>query len=267
MKRELSKQITQDQLAALSQAMPVEPGFKKIILPRLGFYSQDQIEGKGKNMKVTTEAGTFYFENQSEEVDENGKKIWAREEIGSSVEGIILFQRKQLKLYDEKTEKYTNSPIYDSEEEIVPLFCDKKEIKRGKPAELKESYKYTDKNGKTKSALEENRILYILIDEKLYQLNLRGSSMYSFFTYQRKTLVPSVVTKITSEPKEKGEINWNQMIFTAERQITETEAEKVISIINDTKLAIIQEKGNFKSDDQLENYGKDVEIVADEIDL
>lgn len=244
-KKELMVPLSEESLAILRESYPVEQGFNRILLPRLGMISQDKTEGKGKAMKVVAEAGTFFIEKQTEELDEEGKKKWDRTELGTEIEAIIIYQRKQLRLYDEATEQYTSSPIYDTDEDVIPLFCDKKEIARGTPQELKAKYQYTGDDGKTRSKLEDNRILYVMYDTDVYQLNLRGSSMYSFLTYARKTMPPSVLTKFSSEAKEKGSIQWNQMIFEPVRPISEDEAQKVIPIVNDIKMGIAAEKAYY----------------------
>ncbi len=242
---------SEEALAQLRQEYPVEIGFNRALLPRFGLVSQDQTEGKGKNMKVVTEAGTFFIEVQSEEEEEyqdaEGKtqkrKSWERTELGTETEGIILFQRKQLKYYDESTEKYTSSPVYDTDDEVIPLFLDKKEIERGTPAQLKALYPGTHKvTGKAISLLEDNRILYVLIDETVYQLNLRGSSMYSFLTWSRKVLPPSLLTKFSSEAKEKGSIVWNQMTFEAVRGLSQDEINVVLEKVGEIKQGIAAEK-------------------------
>ena len=265
----VSTQVNSETIELLKNSFPVEQGFNKIFLPRLGFYSQDQIEGKGKSMKVVTEAGTFYTDLQSDEVDENGKKTWVKTELGNKIDIQILFQRKQLKMYDEATELYTSSPIYDTDEEVIPLWCERKEVSRGTVSELKKKYQYTDKTGKVKSALEDNKILYVLYNGEMYQMNLRGSSMWSFQTYTRKVVAPAYITTVTSEACEKGEIQWNKMIFTASRPLNQDEADDAVSKISDIKLAIQAEKGNYQSTehkkDDLDNYGK--EIVADDIEI
>lgn len=247
MSQEIINAPSPEALAALSNAFPTDPGFTRILLPRLTFVSQDKTEGKGKNMKVIMEAGTFLEERETAELDEAGKKKWSKTELGLGIEGIILYQRKQLRYYDEATEEYTSSPIFDNDEEIVPLFTNKKEIARGTPAELKAKYQYTDKDDKVKSRLEENRILYILKNDELFQLNLRGSSMYSFLGYARKTLVPSVVTAMASEPKEKGSIEWNQMTFTPVRTLNEDEIRIVLMRMDEIRESVNAEKAYFAS--------------------
>lgn len=235
-------------LAELRDSFPVEMGFTRVQLPRLGMYAQDQVEGKGKNMKVITEAGTFYVDRQTDEEDEDGKKVWEKEEIGTEVEGIIFFQRKQLRYYDEKSETYTSSSVYDTEDEVIPLFTGKSEIARGTPAELKARPEYQfEKDGKVKSKLEDNRILYVLKHGEVFQMNLRGSSMYSWMTYARKVLPPAVLTVMNSEAKEKGSIAWNQMTFTDERKLNAKEVAEVQEKLNEVKDAVREEKAFYAS--------------------
>lgn len=264
--KEVSSQVNEEVLAELRASYPSEPSALRIILPRIGMYSQDKTEGKGKAMKVIAEAGVFYTERQTDEVNEDtGKKIWDKEEIGTKFEGIILYQRKQLRHYDENNDKYTSSPVYDTDDEIVPLFCDKKEVDRGTPAELKSrpEYQYV-KDGKTKSKLEDNRILYIMYKENMYQMNLRGSSMYSYMTYARSVIPSTVVTKFGSEAKEKGTIAWNQMTFTIARDLDAEELQEVLTTVQKLKNTIAVEKQQYsdvkkieKSDDELDKLALD----------
>lgn len=244
--KEVALVASDKELATVGAEFPSEPQFSRVLLPRLGLISQDKTEGKGKAMKVVAEAGTFYIEKQTEETDEDGKKIWEREEIGTNLEAIILYQRKQLRMYDEKTEKYTSSPVYDSEEEIIPIFCDKQEVGKGTPAQLQAKYLYTPKGSdKQKSALEANRIVYVLYQGEVFQLNLRGTSMYSYLSYARKVTPNTVVTKFDSIAKENGDIAWNQMIFEALRKLSPQEVKDVRKAIEEIKQGISQEKGFF----------------------
>ncbi len=259
--KEITTVMSEDTLAMLEESYPVEQGNTRISLPRLGMMSQDKMEGKGKSMVVVAEAGTFFTEKQSDEEDETGKKLWEREELGDSIEAIILFQRKQLKSYDESTEEYTSSPVYDSDDEVIPLWLNKKEVARNTPVELKKMYQYTDKEGKVKSSLEDNRILYVQYQGDVYQMNLRGSSMYSFLTYAKKTLPPSVLTTLSSEPKEKGTISWNQMTFTAKRKLTEAEAQEIVAKVVEIKQTIAAEKSQYKKVDEVDR--KNAEVMAE----
>lgn len=244
--KELVSAPSADVSQALAAGFPQDLGFTRIQLPRLSLVSQDKTEGKGKAMKVIQEAGTFLKEYQTEELDESGKKIWAKDEIGTEIEATIVFQRKQLKFYDESTEDFTSSTIFDNNEEIIPLFCNKAEIARGTVAELKAKYNYVDKDGKTKSRLEDNKILYVLYKGEIYQMSLRGSSMYSCKTYLKETPNPTIfLTKFSSEAMEKGQIAWNKMTFTNIRQLTAEEAELVLEKQTEIRESIAQEKAYF----------------------
>ncbi len=247
--KELALAPSEDALALLKQNFPQTGGFTRVLLPRITFKSQDVFEGKGKDKKVVIEAGTFFLERETEEVDEHGKKVWEKTEVGDSIEGNIIYVRKQLRMYDEQTEEYTSSPIFDTSEDVVPLFCNKKEVARGTSKELKAKYMFEGKDGKKRSALEDNSILYVIMDGEMFQLNLRGSSMYSFLSYARTTLPPAVLTKFTSEANENGGIEWNKMIFTAVRAINGEEAKMILEKQAEIKDAVAQEKAFFADAD------------------
>jgi len=250
----LMSKVDQEALAALKADYPTEATFNRTILPRLALASQDVTEGEGKKMKVITEAGTFFTEEEGEEENEEGKKIWEKNEIGTSIEGVILFQRKQLRYYDQENEEYTSSSVYDSDDQIIPLFKDKKEVARGTPKELKalKKFKFIGEDGKVKSKLEDNRILYVLYKEKVFQLNLRGTSMYAYMTYtrdlQKKGLVPpAVLTAFSSEAKQKGKIKWNQMTFEMKRTLNTKEIQEAVKHVQEVKAAVTAEKEFYAS--------------------
>ncbi len=258
----LVSQPSEQALAELKSQFPQEQGFVRSLLPRLGMISQDKTEGKGKAMKVVSEAGTFFIEKQTDEKDENDKNIWEREELGNSIEATIIYQRKQLRYYNEATEQYTSSPVYDEDTDIVPLFCDKKEVARGTPADLKAMATFAfEKDGKVKSKLEDNRILYVLYEGEVYQMNLRGSSMYSYMSYGRTVSpsMPAVLTAMNSESKEKGSIAWNQMTFTKVRDLNGEEVDIVLEKVREIREAIVAEKQYYakpaEKKDDLEDFG------------
>lgn len=262
MSKELTTKLSAEQMEMLENSYPVESTFNRILLPRLGMVSQDVTEGKGKAMKVVTEAGTFFTELQTDEIDEDtGKKVWTKTELGTEIEGIILYERKQLRFYDSANENYTSSPIYDSEDQVVLLFCDKQEVARGTPAELKAlpQFQGLTAKGKATSKLEENRILYVLMDEVVYQMTLRGSSMYSFLNYKKEVKPNTVVTKMGSEAKENGAIAWNQMTFEAVRAIASKEFDVVMGHITEITNAVKMEQAFYNK--------KDSEVVKGDDDF
>lgn len=252
--KELVSVVSEESLALLRANFPTDLGFTRVSIPRISMASQDKTEGKGKAMKVVVEAGTFFTESQTDEENDEGKKIWEKKELGDTIKGIIIYQRKQLRYFDESTESYTSSPIFDSVDEVIPLFSNKVEIARGTTAELKSRPEYQyEKDGKTKSSLEDNKVLYILYEECLYQMTLRSSSMYSYLSYA-KTLNPStVVTKFSSESKEKGQVAWNQMTFNKVADLNEKEAQEVIAKQREIIDAVQQEKQYFISLDNSSN--------------
>lgn len=266
--KDLAITASNEVLAQLAEAYPQEKGGSYITLPRLSLVSQDKTEvtGKGKDKQITiiATAGDFYTEKQGDEVDEEGKKIWDKKEIGTEFEGIIFFKRHQLKMYDEATEEFTSSPVYDSPDEVIPLWCDKKEVARGTPAELKAKYMFTNKKGKEVSALEDNRIVYVLYKGEAYQINLRGSSMYSLMSYERTVSAPTVVTEFSSEAMEKGEICWNKMTFKAVRKLTTEEAQKIAELQREAIQAIQAAKVGFaKTEDESEAVQQIAKNVKD----
>lgn len=267
--QEVATTVSEDSLALLREEYPTEASFNRTVLPRFGLISQDVTEEKKnprthkKEISIVTEAGTFYTEVQGEEIDpETQQKAWERSELGSEAEGIIFYQRKQLKYFDNDTEKYTSSPVYDSDDEVIPLFLEKKEIDRGTPAELQAKYPGVTAAGKPTSKLESTRVLYVLIGGAIFQLNLRGSSMYSFFTYARKTLVPSVLTRFGSEHKEKGSIEWNMMTFDTVRPLDQEEVNDVIGKVQDIKSGIQAEK-SYYAGANASTSGEQQEMIAE----
>lgn len=243
---EVATVASDEQLALLKDNFPAEEGMKRTIFPRLGMFSQDKTEGKGKAMKVISEAGTFFIEKESDEINSDGKKVWTKDEIGTELDVIIVYQRKKLQYFDESTESYISSSVYDADDEIIPLWSNKAEIARGTAAELKARPEYQyEKDGKVKSKLEDTRILYVIYKDELYQMNLRGSSMYSWMSYQRTCTPPAVLTHLSSEAKEKGSIAWNQMTFTVVKKLDQNEVTDVISKVKEIREGVEAEKAFF----------------------
>lgn len=215
--------------------MPQESSFKRLSLPRLGMYSQDKTEGKGKAMTVIAEAGTFYIEKQSEEIGADGKKTWVKTEIGKNLQGTIIYYRRQLSLYNEATEKYTNSPVYDDVEEIIPLFCDKKEVAKGTTKELKAQF----------PDIKDQKVLFVLYEGNLYQMTLKSTSMFAFQEYARNIKPALFVTELSSEPKQKGSTEWNQMTFKAISPLEVAGLTYVLELQTEIKDAVNAEKAYF----------------------
>ena len=247
-----SKELVSGVLEAIKNEYPQDARIQRIMLPRLSMVSQDVTAEKKnsktgkKEIQIITEAGTFLTEVQTDKIDpDTEKKIWEKTEIGNEIDVIILYQRKQLRYYDKSTEKFTSSPVYDTNDEVLPLFCDGKEIDRGIPADLKVKYPGVTAKGRPKSNLEETKVLYVSYKGNPYQLNLRGTSMYAFQDYARNVVPPTAVTTLNSENKDNGGITWNQMTFKVKRQLTEDEADKSLAYIRDVKSVIMAEKAQY----------------------
>lgn len=245
-KKEIMVSASQEVLDQLKNSQPVEESFTRIQLPKLGMFSKDIMEGKGKTMKVVSEAGTFYIENRTDDLDENGKNIYVKDEIGNTIDGIIVYNRKKLSYYDEKNEVYVSSPIYDTDDEVVTLFANKKKVHEGTPEELKKHYMVT-KDGKTVSALRNIRVLYVLFAGELYSMEIGGTSMFEFIGYVKKTTptVAGVLTTFFSEAQTKGSNDYNKMTFTKARNLTQEEAIEALGYVNQIKDAINAEKAFF----------------------
>lgn len=249
---------SEEVLAELGSSFTPETSFSGIQLPRITFVSQDKTEtvknpktGK-KELKIVTEAGTFFTERPTAKVDPTtGKPEWHKEQIGSTFTGIIVFKRKQLKYYDQSTESFVSSSVYDEDDEVIPLFKDGKEIARGTPKELQAEYEYI-KDGKTRTNLEENRILYVLYNDDLYQLNLRSTSMFSYMAYARNVTPPTVVTAFDSEHQKSGQNEWNKITFKVVNEIDAEQASTVLAKSREIRDAIAQQKAFFASKDSID---------------
>lgn len=259
--RALQKVPSAEVLDALANLFPAEEGFSSISLPRIDYVSQDQLEesgsGRTKTVKVVVPAGTF-FRNYPEVdddgkpvLDEDGKQVYGREELGSTVDVQIVYKRHQLKHYDSATNSYVSSPVFDSMDEEIPLFTNRQEIDRGFPADLRAKYMQTNqRTGKEQSSLEDTRVLYVLLDGVLHTLNVRGTSMYALISYMRavRPSVPAVITHIDSEPKEAGTTKWNVMKPSMLRLATGEEGTQAVETIKELQDSIAARKGGYASE-------------------
>jgi hypothetical protein len=212
--------LTQEQIALLNDAFPVSDSNSRPSFPRLGMLSKDIIEesgkGKQKTINVIEAAGTFFTEVDKGEIDEEtGKKKWTKTYLGDEIEVVIVFSRKQLRMYDEGLNKFFSTPIYDNADQVLPLYVDKKQVALGTPEQLQARFPTTTNSGKKSSKLKEETILFVLYEGELYQCNLSQSSKWAFKDY-RKGLNPSAVfTKISSVEDTFGSNTFRKMVFTS----------------------------------------------------
>lgn len=223
--------LTEEQLAILNAGYPVSDSATRKTLPRFGMLSKDITEesgsGKNKTIKVIESAGTFYTEMDNGNVDENGKKVWSKTYLGDGVDVIISFNRKQLRKYDKSLKKFISSSIYDRDDQVIPLYLDKQQIQKGTPAQLQALYPALTQKGKPTSDLKEEKLLYVIYQEELYQSNLSLSSKYSFLDYSKTVNPSTVVTALGSLEETNGSNTYRKMTFKNKRLITPEEFDMV----------------------------------------
>ena len=260
--------ISEDQLAILNESYPVSEDDSRPSLPRFSMLSKDITEesgtGKNKKIRVIQSSGTFFTESDKGEVNDEGKKVWTKEFIeGETVEVIIPFHRKQLRLYDASLEKFISTPIFDNSEQVVPLYLDKQVIKRGTQKELQALYPAMTQKGKPSSKLKEQVILYVIYKDILHQTILSVSSGFMFRNY-KKTVNPStVITTLGSIEETFGDNTYRKMTFINKRIIDTKEFEVVrenqvilqADVQSDSKLFLTSGEVT-KADREFEEIGK-----------
>lgn len=224
--------LTEGQIAALDEAYPVMESDGRSQLPRLGMIAKDVTEetgtGKAKKIEIVQAAGTFYTERDMGEVDEDGKKVWTREYIdGETINGIIAFHRRQLRLFDSSLNKFISTPIFDNATQVIPLYLDRQVIAKGTQAELQARYPALSQKGKPTSKLKEETILFVVYEGELYQMNLSQSSKWTFKDYQKTGNPSLVVTTFGSVEDEFGSNKFHKTVFTKGKMITPADFELV----------------------------------------
>lgn len=223
--------VSEEELALLRESFPIIEGGKRVVLPILGMLSKDLTEesgtGKKKTIKVIEAAGTFFknYDTGDEETGEDGKvkKIWKKDYLGEEIDVIIVFHRRQLRIFDSSLNKFISSPVYDTADQVIPLFLDGREIARGNQEQLQALYPAVSEKGKKTSKLKEEKILYVLYENEMYQVKLTTSSKWAFQDYARKVGPATVVTKIGSIEETFGTNTYRKMTFTNKRLINASE--------------------------------------------
>ena len=244
------KVLSAEELAVLDNSYPVSEESNKLSLPRLGMLSKDIVEekgtGKNKTIKVIESAGTFYTEKDNGAIDPvTKKKVWTKEFIGEEISVIIAFERKQLRKFDASLNKFISSSVYDSSEQIIPLYLDKQIIKRGTPAQLQSLYPALTQKGKPTSDLKEETILFVLYNGELYQSTLSQSRKWSFTDYKKDINPSKVVTTLSSVEDQFGTNTYRKMTFTQDRFITQEEFDLVNESQNTLKQKVMSDAEYF----------------------
>lgn len=248
MTTELSTIATEEQLAELKALNPQSDSFQRINVPRMGMLAKDLLEeegkGKTKTISVVQPAGAFYIERES--TNEDGERVWLKDFIeGESINVLVAYNRKQLSMWDDGTKMFTNSPIYDDTTDIIPLWEGGKEIARGTPSEHQARYPSLTQKGKPSSKLKEVKILYVVYDDNVYQMNLSQSSKFEFLTYIKSNHPSTVVTTISSIEETHGSNTYRKMTFTSGGTVTSDQYESIKSTATMIKESIEAEKAFY----------------------
>lgn len=242
--------ITQEQLEILNNAFPVATESNRPQYARLGMLSKDLTEvtgtGKNKKVKILQPSGTFYIESDKGEVDESsGKKKWSKDFIdGETIEVIICYHRKQLRMYDSSLEKFYSTPVYDNASQVLPLYLDKQVVMKGTQPELQAKFPTLTLKGKPSSKLKEETILYVAYEGELHQMNLSQSSKWTFKDYTKQGNPSTCITTLGSVEDTFGDNTFSKVTFTKGRVINRDEFETV----NESQTTL---KETVESDSQL----------------
>jgi hypothetical protein len=233
---------------ALAQNIPVEPGYQEVQFPRINFLSKDITE-KVKNKKsgkteinIICEAGTFILEVYNKEAKE-----FEKSELGKTIDVEFAYERKQLKFYDKDANTYVSSPIYDTDEDVIPLFKQKKVIARGTATQLRNKVEFIEigADGKKKFKLEEQKVLFVRYEGEVHQLTIRGSSSWNFSKYKKEVNIATVVTTLDSEEAQTGDNNYNKMTFTIARELSTAEKKEILALQTEIKEGIAEKNAYF----------------------
>ncbi len=216
MTTEIVNQVSAEQLAELKALNPQGDSFQRINVPRLSMLAKDLTEESGtrknKKIEIIQPAGAFYIEREG--TNEDGERTWDKEYIdGDSIDVLVAFNRKQLSMWDDADKVFTNTPIYDEDTQILPLWKGGKEETRATPKELQALYPALTLKGKPTSKLKEVKILYVVYKDEVYQMNLSQSSKFEFLTYVKGVHPSTVVTTIGSKEQTHGSNTYNVMTF------------------------------------------------------
>lgn len=248
--KEIITTINQEQLNELKTLAPVSNEYEKKQFKRLGMLAKDITEesgtGKNKKIEVLNVAGEFYIEERTDEVNEAGKNIYKKNFFDTpTIEGVIVYFRKQLSFWDDSLKVFINTPLFDDVNDVVPLWEGGKEIARKTPRELQAMYPSVTAKGKPSSKLKEVTVLYVLVEGEVYEMTLSVSSGYSFKDYKKKTIPSSVVTVFGSKEETHGTNTYNVMTFTVKNIITPEQFEEVKETVRSIRDGIQAEKAFY----------------------
>lgn len=242
--------LSEEQLAILNENYPISADNSRLTFPKFGMESKDITKetgtGKNKKIELIQAAGTFYTEKDLGEINSEGKKVWTKTYIdGETVEGIITFHRYQLRKFDSSLNKFISSPIYDNENQVIPLYLDKQVIKRGTEKDLQSMYPALTQKGKPTSDLKKYTIIYFLYQGETYQFNLGVSSGWAFSTYKKLVNPSTVVTVLGSSEETFGTNTYRKVTFTKGSVITSTDFDAVLETQETLKQQVVNDDTLF----------------------
>ena len=275
MTKTIQTTLSQDQIQELKLQQPIENSYQKMHFPELGMLSQDETEesgtGKAKKIEVINAAGEFFIKTK-EEVIEDGKtkNVYSNKYFdGETLEGIIVYHRKMLKMWDAGNKVFITTPIFDDENEIIPLFSSGKKYTKdgmevkGNIKQLQSLFPAVSAKGTPTSKLKQITILYVLMDDKMYQMELSASSTWLFSDYKRNNVVPAVVTSIGSLEDTQGVVVYRKCTFKSIGSISTEQFETVKQMVIDIKDFINAEKEYFGKLNKPELLEQPKDITSD----
>jgi hypothetical protein len=242
-KKETNKEVavlSEEQLAFLNESYPVSTDSSRLSLPKFGMLAKDIVEetgtGKNKKIDVIQASGTFFTEKDEGETNEEGKKVWTKNFLdGETIDVQIVYHRYQLRYFDKGLEKFISSPIYDTDDQKLPLYLDKRVIATGTEKELQALYPAKTAKGKPTSNLKKMTILYVIYEGELYQFGLSVSSGWEFSGYKRKVNPSTVITTLSSTEETFGVNTFRKTLFDVARPINPKEFEMVKESVTTVK--------------------------------
>lgn len=155
-------------------------------------------------IKIDYEKGENYGRFVKGIKNNEGQTQWTA--LGESFEAVRLVTRKTLRAYvDEENTMYT--PEYDNPNEILQIFSRGNMLLQGTAKDLRKNY--TDSNGKC--SLKMNIVMYLLLDQEIVRMYIKGASLASLFNFFQKIKFPKDAvynTLFTLHPDKKGSINY-----------------------------------------------------------
>lgn len=228
-------ELSAEQLAILDQSYPVSTDDSNSLkLPRFGMLSKDLTEttgtGKNKKIEIVQASGTFFTETDEGEVnEETGKKVWTKKYLeGDKHDVVIVYHRRQLRMFDASLEKFYSTQIFDNPEQVISLYLDKAVVKKGTQKQLQDMFPTLTLKGKPSSKLKEETILFVLVDGVLHQCNLSQTSKWEFLSYKKGINPSSVITTLSSKEETFGDNTFRKMTFTKKRSINGGEFDTVV---------------------------------------